>query len=145
MPFRILPRKSLPWRSIIRRNDMLFRWLYRRKAYLSTVWYAESSDFPQKSTKSQTSWTNISNISRKILNYFLTFIRALSGVDSWKKRDQKISCYSPCPENFMYSVQSSKFLLISCKEIVLFKFTASSLTAFVWHTSTALFLTRYQR
>ncbi len=51
-----------------------------------------SADYPQEIKLR--AWIS-PRICEKTLNYFLTFSWGLLGVDSWEKRDQKISCYSP--------------------------------------------------
>ncbi len=81
---RYNPRKVLTFRELYPGKGMPFRGIIHGKFWLS-------ADYPQK-VKLRARISR--RIHEKILINFLTFIRDLLGVDSWKKRDQKISCYS---------------------------------------------------
>ncbi len=79
------PQRVLIFREIIPRKGMPFRGIIHRQLWLS-------ADYPREvKLRARIS----PQIREKTTNNFLTFIRGLLGVDSRKKRDQKISCYSP--------------------------------------------------
>jgi hypothetical protein len=122
---------QITYLSAVPQKDMLFCGINRGKFWLPRIIRRKSKKLRARI---------FPRIRVKILNYLLTFIRGLLGVDLWKKRDQKISCYAPLRPN--YKIHSLLFILVIFSVLLRNTYFCVKKTQFHSHSEISLLLKR---